>query len=78
MIVLTHTPTETLAALLVARLESEGIYAEMAGALTSAFRAEAPGQVQILVREEDADRARSLLAQWRRGDDPDRDVDDAV
>jgi hypothetical protein len=43
-IVLTSVPTEPLAALLVGRLRNEGIRAEMSGVLTSAFRADAPGE----------------------------------
>jgi hypothetical protein len=64
-IVLTSLPTEPLAALLVGRLRSEGIRAEMSGALTSAFRASAAGAVQVLVHPEDAARARELLAAWQ-------------
>lgn len=65
-VVLTSLPTEPLAALLVGRLQNEGIRAEMSGALTSGFRAEAAGDVQILVRPEDATRARQLLAAWHQ------------
>ena len=58
-------PSEPLAAVLIGRLESEGIRAEMSGALTSGFRADAPGDVQILVRPEDAVQARKLLDAWQ-------------
>ncbi|MBC8105235.1 MAG: hypothetical protein H7Z14_01500 [Anaerolineae bacterium] len=64
-VVLTSVPSEPLAALLIGRLESEGIDAEMSGALTSGFRADAPGDVQILVRPEDATRAGELMAAWQ-------------
>jgi hypothetical protein len=67
-IVLASLPTEPLVALLVGRLQSEGIRAEMSGALTSAFRVEAPGAVQVLVRPQDAARARELLAAWQKHD----------
>jgi len=67
-VVLTSVPTEPLAALLVGRLQNEGIRAEMSGALTSGFRAEAAGDVQILVRPEDAVRARELLVSWRKNE----------
>jgi hypothetical protein len=63
-IILTSLPSEPLASLLVGRLESEGIRAEMSGALSSAFRASAPGEVQILIHPKDAKRARKLLAEW--------------
>jgi len=63
-VVLISFPTEPSAALLVGRLGSEGIGAEMSGALTSAFRASVAGAVQVLVRPKDAARARELLAAW--------------
>jgi hypothetical protein len=63
-IVLTRVPTELLASLLVGRLQNEGIRAEMSGVLTSAFRAEAPGGVQILIARQDEERSRALLASW--------------
>jgi hypothetical protein len=40
---LTSLPTEPMAAMLLARLREEGIDCQMAGGLTAAFRAEAPG-----------------------------------
>jgi hypothetical protein len=67
-IVLTSLPSEPPAALLVGRLRNEGIRAEMSGMLTSGFRADAPGSVQILIRPEDAERARELLAEWHKHD----------
>ncbi len=63
-VVLTRVSSEPLAALLVGQLRSEGIRAEMSGVLTSAFRAEAPGGVQILVLAKDLGRAREVLADW--------------
>ena len=60
--VLASLPSEPLAALLVARLRSQGIRAEMSGVLTSGFRADARGGVQVLVLPEDAARAREVLA----------------
>jgi hypothetical protein len=59
--VLTAVPNEALAAMIVAALGHEGIMAHAQGSLTSGFRAEAPGNVQVLVRRADLDRARALL-----------------
>ncbi len=66
--ILTTLPTETVAALLVARLRSEGLVAEMSGALTSAFRAEVPGGVRVLVLERDLDKARQVMAECHSDD----------
>ena len=57
-----HAANEIEAALIVASLADEGIHAEAVGGLTSGFRAEAPGDVTIIVRGEDAERARAFLA----------------
>ena len=67
VVVLTRVPSEPIASLLVGRLQNEGIQAEMSGVLTSAFRAEAPGEVKILVHARDLDRARQLLDSWSKG-----------
>ena len=60
-VVLTSVPSEAQAAMIVAALEREGIKAHAQGSLTSGFRAEAPGNVQLLVRQADLARARTLL-----------------
>ena len=60
-VVLTKVENETVAALIVAALEERGIEAETAGALTSGFRAEAPGGVQVIVRAADRERAEEAL-----------------
>jgi hypothetical protein len=67
VVVLARVPTELLASLLVGQLQNEGIQAEVSGVLTSAFRAEAPGDVKILVHARDLERARELLAAWSKG-----------
>jgi hypothetical protein len=51
--VLTVVATEWEAELLVSALKDEGIAAEASGALTSGFRAEAPGGVKVLVNRHD-------------------------
>lgn len=68
--VLLSVPTEAEAALIVATLSKEGIVAAVEGALTSALRAEVPGEVRILVRRVDLDRAAAVLMQIEqdRGD----------
>jgi hypothetical protein len=63
---LTSTPTEVEASIIIAALEEEGIRATMTGQYTAGFRAEAPGWVQILVAAEDLPRANEVLAQVQR------------
>jgi len=58
---LTRVPSEIQAALLVAALQDRGINAHAEGALTSGFRAEAPGGVDILVRKVDLQKAEAAL-----------------
>ena len=58
---LTRVPSETQAALLVAALQERGISAHTEGALTSGFRAEAPGGVDIFVRKADLQKAEAAL-----------------
>ena len=60
-VVLTTTPTEAEAAMIVAALENRGVVAHITGALTSGFRTEVPGGVQVLVRQDDLERARDAL-----------------
>jgi hypothetical protein len=60
-VLLTMRANETSAVLLVGALEQEGIRAMLEGQLTSGFRAEAPGQVRVLVRGEDLERAQQVL-----------------
>ena len=60
-IVLMEVPTEAQAAIIVAALAELGIEAQMAGGLISGMRAEAPGQVGVLVHAEDAERARDAI-----------------
>jgi hypothetical protein len=61
--VLHRTPNELEAAMLARVLEDHGIKATTTGGYTSGFRAEAPGNVSLLVVQADAPRARELLAQ---------------
>lgn len=61
VVVLTAAPTEAQGAMIVAALEAQGVQAQTTGALTSGFRAEAPGGVQIIVRYADLEQAQSVL-----------------
>ncbi len=64
-VVLTTVPTEGEAAILIAALDDTGIKAQMIGGLTSGLRAEAPGEVSILVHRGDFEQARLVLASLR-------------
>ncbi len=61
VVVLTAAPTEAQGAMIVAALEAQGVQAQTTGALTSGFRAEAPGGVQVIVRYADLEQAHSVL-----------------
>jgi hypothetical protein len=61
--VVAMAPTEPEAALIVGLLKNAGIQAQLLGGLASAFRAEAPGEVKVIVLEEDAEKAFELLQQ---------------
>jgi nitrogen regulatory protein PII-like uncharacterized protein len=45
----------------VAALERAGVRAVATGGFTAEFRAEAPGQVKVMVAEDDLERARAIL-----------------
>ena len=68
---LTVVPTESQAAMIVAGLEDKDIPAWVMGALTSGFRAAAAGQVQVLVRQSDVERAREILQAIQTRPEPD-------
>jgi hypothetical protein len=58
-------PTDIEAAAIVAALEAHGVHASTTGGYTAGFRAEAPGQVQVIVRRHQLQRAREVLADVR-------------
>jgi hypothetical protein len=64
--VLYRTPDEMEAAMIAGALEDHGIRAAISGGYTSGFRAEAPGQVRVLVAEQDLVQACELLAETLR------------
>lgn len=71
-VVLTSVPTEAEAAAIVLALQDYEIDAQMAGGFTAGFRAESPGEVQIVVKSADFARAEDALEEIREGHD---DVD---
>ena len=65
--VLTSVATEPEAAMIIAALKQDDLDAVAEGVLTSALRAEAPGEVRILVRSLDMDRAKVVLNEFQQG-----------
>ncbi len=61
---LTRVPRETEAILIINMLQEHDIYAEMIGELTSGLRAEAPGEVRILVHQQDLTQAQKILDEY--------------
>ena len=59
-------PSEIEAAAIVGLLSEEGIEAKATGGLTAGFKAEAPGEVKVLVAAADADRAKRVLGQFEK------------
>jgi hypothetical protein len=64
-VVVAMVPTEPEGALIVGLLKNVGIRAQLVGGLASAFRANAPGEVKVIVLEEDAQKAFEFLRQKR-------------
>lgn len=58
--------TEQEAAVLASVLSQAGIEAQTTGELTSAFRVEIAGEVQILVHDSDLEEAQRILDEYRR------------
>jgi len=67
--VLLSAANEIEAAAMATALAEYGVEAFAAGGYTSGFKAEAPGNVNILVKHADLDRAREALAEIRRQQD---------
>ncbi len=64
--VLTSVANEIEAAAIATALADYGIEAAVTGGFTAGFKAEAPGLVQILVKESDLDRAKPALAEIQK------------
>lgn len=58
---LVSVPNEFEAAMIVSALASHEIDASTSGSFTAGFRAEAPGDVEVLVRHRDLQRAQTVL-----------------
>ncbi len=65
--VLTAVATEVEAAMIVDALKDEGIAASAEGGLTAGLRAEVPGEVRVVVRHEDVDKAKNVLVEFEKG-----------
>ncbi len=66
--VLESFPNDLEAANVVAALNAHGVEASTTGGYIAGFRAEAPGNVNVIVRHRDLDRAKQVLAdikKWR-------------
>jgi hypothetical protein len=68
---LISTSHEIEAAAIVNALQLYGIKSHAAGGYTSGFRAEAPGTVDVLVRQADFDQAKKALAEIQKTNDTD-------
>lgn len=60
-VILTNVLNEQIAQLIINALRDEDIEAVTTGGLTAGFRAEAPGEVHIMVHERDLARAKNVL-----------------
>ncbi|TWU62929.1 MULTISPECIES: putative signal transducing protein [Crateriforma] len=63
LVTVAERSTEVAANILVSVLAENGIRAIATGGFTAGFRAEAPGWVQVKTLEDQADRARELIAE---------------
>ncbi len=68
-VTLTSATTEFKAATIARALEARGIPARIYGALTTGFRAEAPGVSNVMVLRKDLGRAKAALAEIQSGHD---------
>lgn len=64
--VVARVPTEFEADVIVSALEAAGIKAMAVGGPTAGFRAEAPGDVAVVVPENEAAEAEVVLAEFRQ------------
>ena len=59
--ILVSVPGDLEASMIISALAAEGVDATATGSYTSGFLAEAPGEVQVLVRKRDLLKAKQLL-----------------
>jgi len=64
--VVAQVPTEFEASVIVSALEAAGIKAMAVGGPTAGFRAEAPGEVAVVLQENEAEQAAAVLAEFRK------------
>lgn len=67
-------PSEVEAAAIVSVLAEQGIAAKATGGLTAGFRAEAPGEVGILVAVDDLPRATEILDEFHAEPEPSKEA----
>jgi hypothetical protein len=72
VVVAASAENELEAGVILAALEEAGIKATMSGAATAEFRVAVPGEVQILVAQEDLAAAQEVI---QEGQDDEEDVD---
>jgi hypothetical protein len=65
-VVLVTAPHEIEAAAIVTALDGYGIESFTTGGYTAGFRAEAPGDIQVRVKQQDLERAKRALAEIRQ------------
>lgn len=63
LVTVAERSSEPEASILVSALKDEGIRAVATGGFTAGFRAEAPGWVAVKTFEQDAERARQIIAE---------------
>jgi hypothetical protein len=63
---LVSVPSDLEAAMIVSALAAHEVDATTSGEFTAGFRAEAPGEVKVLVRRSDLERARQVLGDLTR------------
>ena len=68
--VLEQFPNEIAASVVLHELTLEGIWSVLTGVNTASFRAEAPGLVSVVVRQQDVERARQILESVRNPETP--------
>ena len=72
VVVAATAENELEAGVMIAALEEAGIKSTMSGAATAEFRVGVPGDVQVLVAQEDLARAQEVI---QEGQDDEEDVD---
>ena len=69
--ILTSVTSDIEAGAIVAALASQGIEASTTGSFTAGFRAEAPGDIHVIVRQQDLVRALQIFNHLKEANDLD-------